>query len=170
MSEPIVRMSRPDDINDILDLDVKCCYYPLSLEEWRVLIQGKDADATASQEKAKVSIVTIYRERVALAVTRPVDDDVVLIERFGVIEKYRGHGVGRLLMEEVLNNARHYRADVLRIVVPSIYCQPEASRDKDDMGAFLNAMKFKPTGKVVPNYTVMYGETVEGYAWERRTL
>jgi predicted GNAT family acetyltransferase len=166
--EPIVRMTRPGDLNDIQNLDVKCYHYPLLMDDWKVLINGKDEDDDGPKsEKAKVEVVEVHRKKVGYSVLRRFDDTVMMIERLGVRETFRRHGLGRMLVDEANLAARHMKVDVMRIVIPEIQCKPG---DPDDVSAFLNATSFHPTGKIVPAFAFMYGDDVDGYVWERKVL
>lgn len=168
LDEPIVRMSRPNDINDIRDLDIKCYDYPLSMPEWQELINGKEGEDDSA--KAKVAVIEVYRKKAGFAVYRKVDEDTVEIVRLGVRESLRASGLGALLIKEAELYAKRMACDVLRLVVPEIHCQPEGQRDKDDVSQFLNHNQFKPTGKIVSNFAYMYGEDVDGFVWERKVL
>lgn len=176
--EPIVRLSRPDDLNTLKDLDLKCFDYPLEMAEWQELINGSGQD-----EKARVSVVLVQRKAVGFAVWKLVEEKkpaeagedpdhkfVIDIVRLGVREPWRRNKLGTLLLADIEDDAKRRQADVLRITVPEIHCQPEGRRDKDDVTGFLNATHFKPTGKVVTDFCKMYGDLIDGYVWERTVL
>ncbi len=176
MSELVVRLSRPGDINTLRDLDLKCFDYPLEMAAWQELINGAGEEEEKS-EKARVSVVEAYRKAGGFAVWRMFEEKtpdgelfVCEIVRLGVRESLRRHGLGTALVLDVERDAKLRQADVLRMTVPEIHCQPEGKRDKDDVSVFLNKLCFKPTGKVVTNMCVMYGDSIDGYVWERKVV
>src|SRR5690606_38750201 len=60
---PNVRLTRPNDINYIRDLDMKCYHYPLSMDNWKALING-----SGKMGQARVVVVEVDRTPVGFAV------------------------------------------------------------------------------------------------------
>lgn len=162
MNEPIVRLTRPSDVNALSTLDLKTYHYPLELKKWKEL-----AGQSGKPTEPKVVVVEIVRKPVGFALWQELDENVSRIIRLGVLHKCRFHGLGRLLIEKVVLHSQTAKKDRLRVVLPDIHCLPG---DPDDVSGFLSKVGFHTTGEVVTDHCRMYGEWREGYVFERNIV
>ncbi len=56
MNEPIVRLTRPSDVNALSTLDLKTYHYPLELKKWKEL-----AAQSGKPPEPKVVVVEVVR-------------------------------------------------------------------------------------------------------------
>lgn len=164
--EPHVRLSRPNDINVIRDLDIKCYDYALEMPEWQDLLN------TSGQENcARVVVVEAYRKPIGFAVWKMlppesgVDQQICFLYRLGVRPGSRGHGLGSLLLKTCQEHAIRMQADLIRATVPDFKCRPD---DPDNVSGFLLHHDFQATGHILPEYKFMYGKWTDGYIFEKR--
>lgn len=162
MNEPLIRLSRPTDINTLLALDIKSYNYPLSLDNWQVLVKG-----SGQKFEPRVVLVEVFRRPVGFAMWQQKDEDIVVFLRLGILPQYRKKGLGRLLVTKCVEDSRLREVKKVQISIPELHCIPE---DPDNVVGFLNRVGFQPTGEIVENYSVMYGESVDAYVFERSLL
>ena len=164
--EANVRLSRPNDINVIRDLDIKCYDYPLEMAEWQDLLNTSGQD-----NQARCVLVEAYRKPLGFAVWKilppeaGVNVQVCFLYRLGVRPTVRQKGLGRLLLKTCEAHATRMQADVIRTTVPDFKCK---SGDPDDVSGFLSASGFMATGHIVDQYKFMYGKWVDGYIFEKQ--
>ena len=159
--EPIVRLTRPDDINSITTIDLKCYHYPMSMKSWQELLNG-----SGKRGQARVVVTEVYRKPAGYAMWTFDEDHTGILHRVGVLPKFRRNGIGTVLVAAALKHSFENHVDTMRITVPDIHCCPG---DVDDVSAFLNACEFNTTGEIVPEFKTMYGELVDGYVFQRGT-
>ena len=161
MTEPVIRLTRPTDINALKDLDLKSYQYPLDLEEWQSRITG-----SGKPNESKIIITEVFRKPVAYAMWS-VDHEHkgIWLERLGVLPKYRLAGLGSRLVQSCLEDGHDKFCEEARVIAPSIYCEPG---NEDDISVFLNKCGFNPNGEIVHDMRKMYGERVDGYIFVRK--
>ena len=159
--EPVIRLTRPSDINTVSSMDLKCYHYPISMEEWKEKIEG-----TGKQDSARIIVVEIRRQPVGFAMWSIDNEMTGHLHRLGVLPALRRRNLGTLLMTSFVKHCNENHCEMVRCVVPSLQCQPG---DPDDVSAFLNACGFKPNGEVLHDYRQMYGDLVDGYVFTRGT-
>lgn len=169
-NKPTVRLTRPNDINHLRDLDIKCYPYPLEMQDWHKLVNG-----AGKKSEARVIIVEWNGTPIGFAVWnyeqierkdkqgQTETLDVAYVVRLGVAPAYRRRNVGMLLRDTVLIDARKKSLDVVRMTVPDLHCNPG---DPDDVSVWLNRMGFRATGEIKERFMVMYGDWREGYIFE----
>lgn len=159
MNEPLIRLTRPGDVNALSTLDLKTYHYPLELETWKEL-----AGQSGKPTEPKVVVVEVARRPVGFALWQEVDEDVARIIRLGILPKSRFCGLGTLLIKRIIAHSQTEKKDRLRIVIPDLHCQPG---DPDDVSGFLSKVGFHTTGEVIQDHSRMYGDWREGYVFER---
>jgi GNAT superfamily N-acetyltransferase len=160
MSEPVIRLTRPTDINALKDLDLKTYQYPLELDQWQARING-----SGKPDESMIVVTEVYRKPVAYAMWNiDKEHNGVHLERLGVLPKFRRNGLGSRLIQRCMQYGYDKFCEEVRIVIPSIYCCPG---EPDDVSAFMNANQFKPNGTIAHNMRKMYGESVDGYVFAR---
>ncbi len=162
IDEPIIRLTRPTDINALSSLDLKTYHYPFPLEKWKELVRQ-----SGKPTEARVVVAEAYRRPIGFAMWQEEDDNLVRIIRIGVLPKHRRIGIGTLLIHKCVSHSMIDQKEHVVIVVPDIHCSPG---DPDDVSAFLKSVKFTTTGKIVSEYCRMYGEWRDGYVFERNIL
>lgn len=190
---PSVRLTRPTDINYIRDLDAKCYAYPLSNDNWKQLINGSGKMGQARVVVIEVDRVPVgFAVWNTEELTRGGRAyDYCYIIRLGVIPKhgsnpdywnrgsgdiphgsykgepldYRRQGLGTLLYQAVVSDAKKRGAVGIRTTIPDIHCQPG---DPDDSSVFANKVGLKATGEIKKEYMTMYGRAVDGYVFEAK--
>jgi len=156
-----IRLSRPNDINSITDMDLKCYPYPLEMSEWQEKIKG-----SGNKDYARIVVAEYGPMPLGFAMWSADLEHVGQLHRLGVLPQFRRKGLGTLLLAACNSHCRENQCDVLRTIVPSLHCQPG---DPDDVSVFLTRTGFRATGKVLHSYRIMYGDEVDGYEFERRT-
>jgi GNAT superfamily N-acetyltransferase len=159
-NEPVIRLTRPSDINALMALDLKTHHYPLTLDEWQAKVNG-----SGSANHARVVVCDVVRVSTGFAMWK-IDNEHEYCDlmRIGVLRRYRLKGLGSLLVHACLRHAFEQKCDKLRIIVPHIICNPG---DPDDASEFLGKCFFKATG-VIDDWCEMYGKNVDGYVFERK--
>lgn len=159
--QPVIRLSRPNDINPLRDLDVKCYDYPLNMEQWQMLVQDSGQDG-----KARVVIVEyesgFNSQAIGYAVWQRFEGDFLLL-RLGVVKPYRRRGIGHLLFDTVLKDARKRNIPKIKVTVPACHALPG---DPDNVTDFLLAMGFRASGRILPDWKFMFGKKEDGYEFE----
>lgn len=162
MCEPLVRLVRPTDINNLTVMDLKCYHYPMTLEDWKQKIKDKKTNT-------QIIIVEFRRHPVGFAmwsVEQLENEYVGKILRLGVLPQYRRKHFGKLLLTFIFKYLRDWKCNKVQIVVSSLHCLPG---DPDDVSEFLTKCGFQTTGEVVSEFKWMYGDLVDGYIFERNT-
>ena len=161
MSNPIIRLSRPSDINNIVSLDSKCYIYPFKIKDWQDLVQK-----SGHVGEPRLIMLEILDRPVGFCMWN-IDHEarITNILRMAVLEKNRRFGLGRLLLTACDRSSLKAGVEKLRITVPDIHCRPG---DPDDVSEFLLKTGFLTTGDIQPAFKQMYGDPVDGYVFERR--
>lgn len=159
--EPVVRLTRPSDINNVTMMDLKCYDYPMPMKDWQERIQG-----SGEVGQARIVVVEVKYVPAGFAMWSIDENQVGLLHRLGVLPQFRRRHIGTVLMAAFLRHCAENHCDKVRAVIPSINCKPG---DPDDVSAFLKFTGWKASGEVLSNYRVMYGDLVDGYVFERRT-
>jgi GNAT superfamily N-acetyltransferase len=131
------------------------------MEQWQMLVQDSGQDG-----KARVIIVELEAgfnsQALGYAVWQRFEGDFLLL-RLGVVKQHRRRGIGQLLFDTVLKDARKRNIPKIKVTIPEIYCLPG---DPDDVSAFLSSMGFRATGEILTNWKFMFGKTYDGILWE----
>ena len=159
--EPVVRLTRPSDINNVTMMDLKCYHYPMPMKDWQERIQG-----SGQVGQARIVVVEVKYNAAGFAMWSIDENQVGLLHRLGVLPQYRRRHIGMVLMAAFLRHCAENHCDKVRCVVPSLHCKPG---DPDDVSAFLMRCGWKTTGEIIPDYKQMYGDMIDGYVFERRT-
>lgn len=163
MPEPVIRLVRPDDMNKLQTLDLKCYQFPIPLQEWQERLKGSGKD-----DEARIVICEVYQTVAGFAMwSVDKDHDGSHLIRLGVIPRFRMNGLGRLLVQACVRDTRKHGCEFIRTVVPHIHCYPG---DEDDVSVFLSRCDFFPAthNGVLHDYREMYGQPVDGYVFERK--
>ena len=164
-SQPVIRLSRPNDINPLRDLDIKCYDYPLNMEQWQMLVQASGQDG-----QARVVIVEYESgyssHAIGYAVWQKFEGDFLLL-RLGVVKPHRRRGIGHLLFDTVVKDARKRGIAKIRVTVPACHTLPQ---DPDNVSDFLKAMGFRANGVILTDWKVMFGRQEDGYEFEYQVL
>ncbi len=164
--EPIIRLTRPTDISALQTLDLKTYHYPLPLKDWQHYVNG-----SGKAGEARIIIAEVFRKPVGYCMwTMDKLNNGAHLERLGVIPQFRRNLLGRLMVKTCVQHVQEqfYGEDIeaeIRIIVPHIHCNTD---DPDDVSAFLSKVDFVPTGDIVHDWQVMYGELVDGYIFARK--
>lgn len=142
-------------------MDLKCYHYPLELPAWQKLING-----SGKKDQARIVVVEVHRQPAGFAMWANDLDDTTTLHRVGVLPKFRRHGLGLVLVAACVRHSFENHIPVVRVIAPHIHCCPG---HEDDVSAFLAACDFKPSGEIINNFKVMYGEYVDGYVFKRGT-
>jgi len=160
--EPVVRLTRPDDINAIKAMDLKCYHYPLPMKSWQALING-----SGKKDQARIVMTEVYRKPAGFAMWAADESgDFCTLHRVGVLPKFRRNGLGTVLVAACVRHCFENDIAKVRVIVPDIHCCPG---EVDDVSGFLNACDFKTTGEIISEFKTMYGDLVDGYVFERGT-
>lgn len=162
-NEPIIRLSRPNDLNRVTTLDLKCYPYPKNLKYWKEFFEGIGKTS---------KILVLERLNKAIGFTawdmhsdKSTGEEFATISRFGVMPEHRRKGFGTLMLEATQRHAELMGADYLHVIVPEIHCCPG---DPDDVSEFLNVNAFNTTGAIDYGFDTMYGDKVDGFHWVRK--
>ena len=160
MSEPMIRLTRPNDINTLQTLDLKSYHYPMPLVEWQERVKGSGQD-----KEARIVICEVMHKPVGFAMWSTGDMETGHLLRIGVMPRFRRKNIGRLLVESCARDLCKSGCEAIKVVVPHIHCCPG---DDDDVSEFLRACEFYPNGKVIHDWRRMYGNDIDGYEFERK--
>lgn len=161
MPEPIIRLTRPTDINALKDLDIKSYHFPLELEDWQARISG-----SGKPNESMIVVTEVYKKPVAYAMWNvDKEHNGIYLERLGVLPKFRRNGLGSRLVNRCMQHGYDQFCEEVRVIVPSIHCFPG---HPDDVSAFMNFNGFKTNGEIVHDMRKMYGQTVDGYIFVRK--
>ena len=161
MSEPTIRLTRPTDINNIVDLDLKCYVYPLCMADWQDLVGTSGQDGSP-----RVVMVEVLQKPVAFGMWQhDKDKGITTVIRLGALEPFRRAGVSKILLTNCIKGSRTLKIKRLQVVAPEIHCRPG---DPDDISEFLLKSGFHPTGDILNEYKTMYGDLVDGFVFERK--
>ena len=166
MSAPLIRLSRPNDINTLVALDLKTYNYPLSMDDWKVLVHG-----SGKKKEPRVILLELMSRPAGFCMWKESepeegkDEQIVELLRVGILPEYRGRSLGRLLVDRCAEECNRNRMDKIRLLVPEVHCVPD---DPDNIVGFLNKVDFFPTGEIVEDFKVMYGDMVDAFAFERK--
>jgi GNAT superfamily N-acetyltransferase len=141
------------DLSILKDIDLRSNFYPLEDDAWAyAVVDGQCANYGASIGKVMVGF--------ALA----EQSESLLIMRLCVRPNYRHNGVGSKLMDKMVSLAHDLHVPTLSITIPEIHCFPG---DPDDVSLWLKWKGFRAT-KVLKNIYYMYGDTIDGFRFERK--
>lgn len=159
-SPTVIRLTRPNDINTITQLDLKCYDYPWPLTKWQETINDN-----GKNNAGRLVLMEVNKKPGGFALWQIGLDQIARILRFGVLPKYRNKGYGTVLMNyvKVFCQGHVSQPDKIQIIVPHLSCIPG---DPENVFHFLNKCGFRATGQVEKDYAYMYGELVEGYYFE----
>ena len=159
-TEPVVRLSRPNDITQLRDLDLKCFQYPFSMAEWQHFIQG-----SGKKNEPKVMILEVLKKAVGFAMWEAnIQESHINVFRVGVLPLLRRRKLGTALISTIVKDAKINHMDKIKCIVPDIHCTPN---DPDDVSEFLLHNGFSATGEIVYGIFGMYGSNVDGYTFEK---
>jgi GNAT superfamily N-acetyltransferase len=166
MTKPMIRLSRPTDINTLVALDLKAYNYPLSMDDWKVLVHG-----SGKKKEPRVVLLELMGRPAGFCMWKDAEpkegeeERIVDLLRVGITPSYRKRGLGRLIVDRCAEECNRDRVDKIRILVPEVHCVPD---DPDNIVGFLNKVDFNPTGEIIDNYKVMYGDSVDAFVFERK--
>lgn len=176
MSDSNIRLSRPTDLGGLVALDSKCYPYPLTMDDWQALVK-----TSGQNHQPRVVILEVDRKPVGFA-TWIMKEDLCHIVRLGIKKtfnippgqpghnqwypqtNYRRHGLGSKLMGQCILEASREKKKKIRIYIPETHCIPD---DPDNVVDFLNHNGLKPTGEIVKDFGIYYGDKIEAYVFER---
>jgi len=154
--EPIIRKFLDQDINYVMDIDLKSYFTPFTLDEWRAIADDATCELlVATCEGVPVGVVIWRKNR------KEKEGEIV---RLGVKPCERNSGIGSQLLEAVEYEALRVRLDKLYMVVPEVKCSPG---DPDDVSVWLRVNGFRATLPIIPAVTQMYGRSIDGYRFEK---
>jgi len=149
---PLLRPASGNDINFLIDIDLKSYDYPWSVDKWRLL---------ALNPACTVTLATVNMEPVGfVAWGKIIADKEVEILRLAVKPTYRNNGIGSLLLGSVEINANENGIQKITLIVPEIYCFPNC---KGDVSRWLLARGYQATKPIFKDYFNMYGSKVDGF-------
>lgn len=161
MSNPIIRLSRPSDINNIVSLDSKCYIYPFKMKDWQDLVQK-----SGHVGEPRLIMLELMDLPVGFCMWKnDSEESVTDILRMAVLKTHRRLGLGKLLLAACNKSSLSVGAGKMRITVPDIHCRPG---DPDDVSEFLLKTGFLTTGEVKSDFKQMYGDSVDGYVFEKK--
>ena len=56
MAEPVIRLVRPDDMNKLQTLDLKCYQFPMPLKEWQQRLKG-----SGKKDEARIVVCEVFQ-------------------------------------------------------------------------------------------------------------
>jgi len=160
-NQPTIRASRPDDVNLLPDIDLKCYDYPDGLGEWKEFFNRPKDNKTL--------LIHVGKRLVGLGawcntINQETGDVTASVRKLCIVPAFRRRGFGTKLLTSLESHAAKDRNEVLRIIVPDVHCDP---RDPHDVSGFLNRGGFTPNG-IVPDWEFMFGRMADGYIWEKK--
>lgn len=149
---PLLRPALGNDVNFLIDIDLKCYDYPWSVDEWRLL---------ALNPACSVTLATINMEPVGfVAWGKVIAKKEAEILRLAVKPAYRNSGVGSLLLGSIEIEANEYGMQKIVLIVPEIHCFPN---HRNDVSQWLLTRGYKATKPILKNHFDMYGSKVDGF-------
>lgn len=156
-----IRKATREDLQYVMDIDLKCYEYPWSSDFWH--------DA-ASYETV---VGTFYGTPVGMAVfangpvicptfCHDVPEGVFTLLKLAVKERFRRRGLGRMLLNYIKGVAWTAKSETLISIVPESICLPGS---KYDASVWLNRMDFEARN-IIPACFTNCGEAEDGYLFE----
>jgi GNAT superfamily N-acetyltransferase len=147
-----LRPALGNDINFLVDIDLKSYDYPWSIDKWQSLA----FDPTCVIVLAIINVEPVgfvaWRKKTAIKEAE--------ILRLAVKPAYRKCGVGSLLLSSVEITACESGLQEIVIIVPEVYCFPG---HKNDVSQWLLARGFRAVAPIFKNYFDLYGSKVDGF-------
>lgn len=157
-----IREAKDEDAQYVMDIDIKCFGYPWTPDFW--------ADTSKTYQTL---VATFYGTPVAMAVYSkgPVicptfcyeaPEGVHTLLKVAVKEKYRRHGIGKMLVNRVKGNAYSAKSETLLAIVPESLCVPSSSKDAS---VWLGNCGFRAK-QIIPACFTDCGEVEDGFLFE----
>ncbi len=141
-----------DDVNFLIDVDIKSYQYPLTHKQMVKISQGKNYAISLATEGDLVIGYLIWQH-----------SKVAKLLRLGVKPAYRRLGTGTLLLTLFELDAIQQGFLVCETTVPEINCFPG---HPDDVSLWLRHRGYKAV-ETKHNYTCMYGEKIDGIRFQK---
>jgi len=149
---PSLRPALGNDINFLIDIDLKSYDYPWLVDKWRSLALNSVCTVTlATMNMGPVGFVA-WKKKIA--------DKEAEILRLAVKPAYRNNGAGSLLLGSVEVDANENGIQKITLIVPEIHCFPN---HKNDVSQWLLARGYQAIKPIFKNYFDMYGSKVDGF-------
>lgn len=136
-----VREANGNDLQHIIDIDIKCFDEPWSPEFWR------------QKNDVTVDVATFYGTPVAMAVYTS-SDDITTLHKLAVKPTHRRQGVSRKLFERL-----SLTTDAVYLTIPETMCSGEKS-----LIPWLNKLGFKGSG-IDRSRFISLGEIEDGFVF-----
>jgi GNAT superfamily N-acetyltransferase len=165
---PTIRLSRPADFDDIINMDLKCYEYPMSTETWREYI-----NKSGRAGEAKIVILEIDRKSVGFAFWQDLpareapprsESTELMIAKLGILPGFRRQGLGEMLLTKAEGEASFNGLGRVYLWVPHHNCHPG---DSDDVSVFLNHCGYLATGECMEGPYIMYGDKFDLYKFKK---
>lgn len=144
-----VRGGRPEDANQLLDIDIKCFEQAWSADDW----------SRVGFDKAyAISVATYFGTPIGFAIIRETDEGTELL-KLAVKRGHRGNGISRELVDAVVSFARQQTiAREMYIIVPESMVYEPSPNVVD----WLVKFGFKATKPILKRHFTIYGEPEDG--------
>lgn len=152
MTPPSVRVARANDINHVVDIDLKSYDYPWPVEKWRKFIVDPTCITILASFKAEPVGVCVWQKKPA------VDEAEIL--KLATKPAHRNKGVATFLLNAVQMTAIDYGLKLVTIIVPEINCFPG---HPDDVSQWLLEQGYKAITPILKNHFYMYGKKCDGF-------
>lgn len=141
-----VRVAQPSDLNELVDIDIKCYEDAWPLDRWRNL-----AGASAP-------VITWFGTPVGVGVFRHASPTLVEIEKLAVKPGHRRMGFSRVMLRSCAGYARQMGATHALVYVPERQIYPGPG----SLGDYLRVMGFKAHLPFVEGHFTYCGEPENG--------
>ena len=144
-----VRPGRKEDIQYVLDIDVKCFDDPWSPDKWR-------------KDELSVAVGTVHKTPVGVVVFEIINtrkQQCVRMDKIAVKPGFRNRGIAKALVQEVRNCCMYNGLLYIETIIPESMCVPDTPRD---VTGFLSKVGFRGFGIKRDAFTDM-GQPEDGY-------
>ena len=154
-----IRPVKPEDINYLIDVEIKCYEDVKGLDWWREILKNSDHYSVAAAVH-KVPVGFIVWQKAAYS-GDGTDEFVAEIERIAVKPAFRRRGAGSLLLRDATVAAHTVGLHKLMLIVPESLCFPG---HPNDVSEWLLHRNFRATG-ILGQHFDSYGTKEDAFVF-----
>lgn len=152
------RLARPDDSNDLADIDAKAFEIAWPTEEWYDLVRNSFKEGSS---KKTVIVCCYYGTPVGFAVVE-TNGNEALILKLAVKEQWRRHHAASGLLRDVIERAQDKRLTSVALIMPESFIYPDGDGNPTDAIKWAKSVGLKATRPFIKDHFTGYGTKEDG--------